>query len=274
MKFAFARGLLSEISPKFLNFLGLGSFILALSGPFGTFAQMPLLTRLLFWGLLCASALAGFRVLHHGLLRLLPGLNAVSRLLLGAMIFASVLTALVCGLAHWWQSWVKLAPDTAGAVWLSGWAIYTATHLAIDLMADRPAGPAETPPNVLSRAADPPPIDLAAGDVAAPRLLDRVPDDVRGPLVRVSVRDHYVDVWTEQGSAQLLMRFVDALNELEGADGLQVHRSHWVARRAIAQVQRRGGNLVVVLKDGPEVPVSRRFHAALGATFDGQAPGE
>ena len=83
MKFAFARGLLSEISPKFLNFLGLGSFILALSGPFGTFAQMPLLTRLLFWGLLCASALTGFRVLHHGLLRLMPGLNALSRLFWG-----------------------------------------------------------------------------------------------------------------------------------------------------------------------------------------------
>ncbi len=103
--------------------------------------------------------------------------------------------------------------------------------------------------------------------------MDRLADDIRGPLVRVSVRDHYVDVWTEQGSAQLLMRFVDALSELEGADGLQVHRSHWVARRAIAQVQRRGANLVVVLKDGAEVPVSRRFHAALGATFDGQAPG-
>ena len=275
MKFAFARGLLSEISPKFLTFLGLGSFILALSGPFGTFAQMPLLMRLLFWGLLCASALAGFRVLRHGLLRLLPGLNALSRLLLGAMIFASVLTALVCGLAYWWPSWVKLAPATAGAVWLSGWATYTAIHVAIDLMADRPAAPAETPPIPLSPAADaPPPSDLAAGDAAAaPRLLDRLADDIRGPLVRVSVRDHYVDVWTEQGSAQLLMRFVDALSELEGADGLQVHRSHWVARRAIAQVQRRGGNLVVVLKDGPEVPVSRRFHAALGATFDGQAPG-
>ena len=149
MKFTFVRGLVSEISPKFLAVLGLGAFILALSGPFGTFAQMPLLMRFLFWGLLCASALAGFSVLHHGLLRLLPGLNAVSRLLLGAMIFASVLTALVCGLAHWWQSWVKLAPATAWAVWLSGWAIYTATHLAIDLMADRPAGPAETPTNVL-----------------------------------------------------------------------------------------------------------------------------
>ena len=101
MKFTFVRGLVSEISPKFLAVLGLGAFILALSGPFGTFAQMPLLMRFLFWGLLCASALAGFSVLHHGLLRLLPGLNAVSRLLLGAMIFASVLTALVCGLAHW-----------------------------------------------------------------------------------------------------------------------------------------------------------------------------
>lgn len=71
-----------------------------------------------------------------------------------------------------------------------------------------------------------------AGPIGTP-LLRRLPPDLRGALIRLSMNDHYVEVETAKGATLVLLRFADALNELGDADGLQVHRSHWVARTAV-----------------------------------------
>lgn len=92
---------------------------------------------------------------------------------------------------------------------------------------------------------------------AAARLLGRLPPARRGALIRLEVNDHYVKVVTESGSENLLMRLADAISETEGVDGLQVHRSHWVARDAITGLARERGKCVLVLQDGSQVPVSR-----------------
>ena len=49
----------------------------------------------------------------------------------------------------------------------------------------------------------------------------------------------------------------DAIAELDGIDGLQVHRSWWVARGAVSDVQREGRNIRLTLDTGVEAPVSR-----------------
>ena len=77
------------------------------------------------------------------------------------------------------------------------------------------------------------------------------------------MQDHYVEVHTEEGSDLLLLRFRDALRELDGLDGAQVHRSHWVARAAVAGVERRSGRIALRLVNGNRVPVSRSFAPAL-----------
>ena len=51
----------------------------------------------------------------------------------------------------------------------------------------------------------------------------------------------------------------EALFELEGVEGAQVHRSWWVARAAIAQARRGEGRATLTLKDGSKVPVSRTY---------------
>lgn len=58
------------------------------------------------------------------------------------------------------------------------------------------------------------------------------------------------------------MRLSDAIAELEGLEGAQTHRSWWVARDAIVDVERGDGRAVLKLKSGIEVPVSRT-HARL-----------
>jgi DNA-binding LytR/AlgR family response regulator len=90
-----------------------------------------------------------------------------------------------------------------------------------------------------------------------PDILTRLKPHNRGALVRLSVEDHYTDVVTTLGHELILLRFADALKELGGTPGLQVHRSHWIAVAHVDKLKRDNGKLFVVMKDGTEIPVSR-----------------
>ena len=61
------------------------------------------------------------------------------------------------------------------------------------------------------------------------------------------------------------MRLSDALDELEGLEGAQTHRSWWVAREAVRDVTRNDGRAVLTLEGGLTAPVSRRYARALRA---------
>ena len=102
--------------------------------------------------------------------------------------------------------------------------------------------------------------ETASGPAPEAALLARLPARSRAELLHLRMQDHYVEVHTEAGSELLLLRFRDALREVEGVNGLQVHRSHWVAREAVAGIERRGGGRVSLrLVNGSRVPVSRSF---------------
>ncbi len=97
------------------------------------------------------------------------------------------------------------------------------------------------------------------------RLLQRLPEEMLGALEAISVRDHYVDVRTSAGQSSLLMRLSDAIAEAEGVEGAQVHRSHWVAWQAITHTERDGAKLLLVLRDGSKIPVSRNHREKVDA---------
>lgn len=90
-----------------------------------------------------------------------------------------------------------------------------------------------------------------------PRLLDRLPPELGTDIVALEMEDHYVRVHTALGSDLLLMRMRDAVAELEGLDGMQVHRSWWVARGAVEDVEREGRNVRLALGGDLKAPVSR-----------------
>lgn len=100
-------------------------------------------------------------------------------------------------------------------------------------------------------------------DEDAARLLHRLEPVKRGPILAISVRDHYVDVQTGKGRSSLLMRFSDAMAEVDPAAGAQVHRSHWVAWGEIEAVEREGGKTYLKLKQGGRVPVSKNHREKL-----------
>ncbi len=97
-----------------------------------------------------------------------------------------------------------------------------------------------------------------AGEPVAVRFLERIPAKLKGStLFAVSAEDHYLRLHTSKGSELILMRLADALDELEGLDGAQTHRSWWVARCAVEGARRQGDRAVLLLKGGLEAPVSR-----------------
>jgi hypothetical protein len=95
---------------------------------------------------------------------------------------------------------------------------------------------------------------------APPKFLERLPVRLRGAEIwAVEAEDHYLRLHTSKGQDLILMRLADAVAELEGVEGAQVHRSWWVARDAIADARRGDGRATLKLKDGAEVPVSRTY---------------
>jgi hypothetical protein len=96
-----------------------------------------------------------------------------------------------------------------------------------------------------------------------PALLARVPLDRRGSLLSLSAEDHYTRVRTTGGEALLLIRLGDAMAQTAPVEGVQIHRSHWVALAAVRAVRRQGDGALVTLQDGTQLPASRRAVPAL-----------
>jgi hypothetical protein len=103
-------------------------------------------------------------------------------------------------------------------------------------------------------------MQVAPAEPAPPKFLERLPLKLRGAEVwAVEAEDHYLRLHTSLGQDLILLRLADAVDELAGIEGAQVHRSWWVARDAIADARRGDGRATLVLKDGSEVPVSRTY---------------
>lgn len=118
--------------------------------------------------------------------------------------------------------------------------------------------------NVFLSKAQPVQTHAAPSGSAPARFPDRLPPRLRGAAIRaVQAEDHYLRIHTDRGSDLILMRLSDALEELEGLEGSQTHRSWWVAKDAVRDVARGDGRATLTLEDGIVVPVSRRYARAL-----------
>lgn len=95
-----------------------------------------------------------------------------------------------------------------------------------------------------------------ASSSALPAFLGRVRPERRGELLALQSDGHYLRVHTSAGSDLVLYRLSDAIRELGAQEGAQVHRSWWVAGRALSDERHRER---LKLVNGLEVPVSRSF---------------
>jgi hypothetical protein len=110
------------------------------------------------------------------------------------------------------------------------------------------------------------PVQTHAGpkSAAPPPFMARLPPKLRGADIHaLQAEDHYLRLHTSAGQDLILMRLSDAIAELEGVEGAQVHRSWWVARDAVLNATRGDGRATLNLKTGAVAPVSRTYARAL-----------
>ena len=237
--------------------LAVAILFLGYLGPFGTYLRMPLGERMAYWVVAVAGnwafALACILPAVAWLSRRIPDVACV----LGGSLAAAVPgTLLISALELLFSG---ALPETLGTGEL--FVAVALVHLVIGLIV---WGTVELPMRSGGGApfSEPAAAGGPAGDpsvAATPPLLDRLPAERRGRLLHLQMRDHYVEIHTDKGSDLVLMRFGDALKELGGTEGMQVHRSHWIARAALKKIVRRTGRTTAILENGAEVPVSRRY---------------
>lgn len=51
-----------------------------------------------------------------------------------------------------------------------------------------------------------------------------------------------------------------------------MHRSHWIADTNVVALRKQTGRLLLMTRDGTEIPVSRSYTAAVQARFAALAP--
>ncbi len=249
----FAETFRSILSPLTI-FIWLTCIILAtLSGPFGTYEGMDWPTRTLYWSCIVTAAVV-FGYAARALAVLVIG---YSRPILFDL-FAAGLMALVFGPMVWIVR-VLFQPDVLGGdLQIERVVIHTFVIAAGVFVLRRQI--CVTEPGAYLTTDPSPPHD----DDDQPRLLRRLPEDMRGAVLRLSANDHYVQVVTSHGAEVLRLRLSDAIDEMEPVEGYCTHRSHWVARQAIAGVERENAHkLFLVLTNGDRVPVSRKFRPTL-----------
>lgn len=95
------------------------------------------------------------------------------------------------------------------------------------------------------------------------RFLSRLPAHIGADMRYVQMQDHYLRVVTRGGEAMILMSLRDALAELEGLDGMQVHRSWWIALNDVTQIVREGRKTFAIMGDDARIPVSDTYRTAL-----------
>lgn len=256
---------------SFLAALIAVGLVLAMLGPFGTYADLEAGTRIAYWVSLVVVNGMQTQALYLATGRVLP------RRRWPEPVVVTVSSAIASGFGTvevlWLESLVRpstLKHASTAEIYLSVFlvtAIVTAlfagplrrwTLVAEQEAQAGPAGGGETHDQACGH--DVPARAEAAGNGkdAKPPFFDRIPERLGRELLCLQMEDHYVRVHTELGDDLILMRMRDAVGELEGYDGLQVHRSYWVARRAIVDVARVGERAVLTLVNGLEVPVSRR----------------
>jgi hypothetical protein len=240
-----------------LSLMTLIGVVLAIIGPFGSFG-MPLAWRLVYWLGLAYAGYAIYRPIGGLIGRLEHSLALpAAGLWVAAVVVATVpMTAVVLLLGSLPGPLAipsaQVVLGTYASVFVIGAAV-TALFYALQsgktaqpALADRPA----TAPR-------PAPEPEAPGAPRAIRFLDRLPPELGSDLIALEMEDHYVRAHTALGSGLVLLRLSDALAELGAVEGMQVHRSWWVARHAVKDVARHGRNVRLVLDTGIEAPVSR-----------------
>lgn len=250
---AFA-GIKKATAPKIILIWLAGAVFLTYSGPFGTYQRGTLLELFVTWVVLLGVSMVAVFIVHE----LCETLMSNAPPLLCNAVFIA-LSSLIVGLlvdlmlTYWFAQESTNRPSHAR---LTLYAFFTMSFLDIVRHAFFPSQP------VLRSV--PHETEDAAQDTAVPtslpahsRLAKRLDIPRESRIIHITAKGHFVEVQTCSDTYRTRMRFLDAVDELDGSLGLTVHRSHWVHRDAIEGWTTEAKKPYVLLKNGNEVPISK-----------------
>lgn len=216
--------------------------IFAWLGVYGT-ARMPFLQRWAFWTTTMVVGAGGYSIVEPFIWgRRYEQVAPIFKIAATAIIISIPVTLTLVFLLNRSPPELKYLTMQFGYVLVISLIITTASHLLKAASANR--------------------VDLDNESNPVAGFLDRLSVKFRtADLYAISSEDHYLRVHTSLGEELILMRLADAVRELEGAGGLQVHRSWWVANEGVTDEKRVDGRSFLVLPTGTEVPVSRSYRS-------------
>ncbi len=116
---------------------------------------------------------------------------------------------------------------------------------------------------VIDRKAHIAPSVAADEAVSMPEFLERSPGLTVDDVMALQAEEHYVRILTEDGAELVHYRFGDAVDEMPPDLGLRVHRSWWVAGRAVLSAKRGSRRWQLNLVSEITVPVSDSYVKAV-----------
>ena len=240
-----------RLTIEILVMVALG-LLIGLLGPFGTFGAPPA-QRMLAWVIWLLAGYALFRPTNivAGWLCEATGLPRFAGKLL-ALVIASVPLTLIVAMMVTHLSFADVLR------WRGFWTMYLyIVVIAVMASAVMAVVFGRTAPDAAAPEPAPsPPAPLASALPLPPGF---------GPVLALKGEDHYVRIIGEEREELVLMRMRDAIERLEGADGLRIHRSWWVAKNAVVSVRRDGRTAIITLTGNHEAPVARDMMPQLRA---------
>jgi hypothetical protein len=226
------------------------SLILSSAGAFDTEAAPPG-PRLIYWLAIAALSLGMLEGLHRLLMCYAPpGRQLVVRVLGWALLALPLNTVAVLACKTLFGGW----PSLGGFLHLLPGMAAILAALQFMLASLEPA------PAPLPAPAPVPHLPRSPLRAALPLILRDA------PVLALEAQDHYVRVHTSAGEAMVRIRLRDAIADMD-EEGLQPHRSWWIARSAVVALQAQDRRRVLLLSNGRAVPVSRAARAMLGPSF-------
>lgn len=235
------------------------ALVLAVLGPFGTYERMDLVQRLAHFGII--GALSWIQVVllaaWFGTIEPIDRWPVAGRMTLVGLLAAIPSTFEVIAMHSWLVRPIPLS--LAPKLYPENAFLTVVVSVMIGLFVEqrlRARADAER-----ERVASLPPDTPAPGQPATthPDFFRRIPPALGRDLLALEMEDHYLRIHTALGSDLILMRLRDALAELPPERGRQVHRSWWVAEDAVASVDRSASRLILILRNGLHVPVSKTY---------------
>ncbi len=232
---------------------GTAGLFLGVVGPFGTYDSLYLGWRLVYWVslMLCGTLFFPVAYLTARQFCAQRGLSPLLYVPLVAVLGALPMMFVVMGvtsamfaenMAFRFDNYLRVVAISLPMVALH--------HLFVEWRKLPPASPPQAQqPLTIAEAVETPPAPV--------RLLARLPGRLGTEILCLQMEDHYVRVHTALGQEMILLRMRDAIAELDGLEGLLVHRSWWVARHAVASTVRDGKSLTLSLHNKIDVPVAR-----------------